>query len=167
MAYKFGLFDYLVLTYFISHIPITLCIDGQAILPSIGVTYPQALRDLLAYHVSMFQDPLMNPIKGQPGWFKAIVLIEVLLQLPFFFVVVYAWLKRAEWIRIPLIIYGAHTATTLIPIYGAFWEANISSSLKLQLFAIYAPYLVMPLAVMLKAARSTKLFPSSAIWKRD
>ena len=44
---------------------------------------------------------------------------ELCLQLPFFFVAVKALYDRDEAaFRIPFVIYGAHTATTMIPILG-------------------------------------------------
>ena len=56
-----------------------------------------------------------------PPWFKGIVYVEVFLQVPFFLAAIVAWLRRSNWIRIPTIIYGAHTATTLVP---SEWSCN-------------------------------------------
>ena len=64
---------------------------------------------------------------------------ELCLQLPFFFVAVKALYDRDEAaFRIPFVIYGAHTATTMIPILG-----EIGGSTRLAL--IYLPYLLFPL----------------------
>ena len=68
---------------------------------------------LLKFHVDTNHDPLMA---AQPVWFKSMILFELLFQLPFFFVGFYAFYKQCNWIRIPGIAYGVHTATTLIPI---------------------------------------------------
>lgn len=82
--------------------------------------------------------------------------------MPFFFFAVWGWLKKSEAVRIPTIIYGAHTATTLIPIYGSFLAStSISEQNKLILAAIYLPYLLMPLYLMLRAAMNDKLFPGA------
>ena len=49
-------------------------------------------------------------------WFKSLILFELLFQLPFFFVGYHAFYHGRNWVRIPGIAYGVHTATTLIPI---------------------------------------------------
>ena len=86
----------------------------------------------------------MSPL-GRPPWFKAIVWVEVLGQLPFFAVALYAWLYRREWVRVPAIVYGAHVATTLVPILGHFMGAAIPTAKLQLLLAFYAPYLLVPL----------------------
>uniref|UniRef100_A0A8C2U6I0 Transmembrane protein 97 n=1 Tax=Coturnix japonica TaxID=93934 RepID=A0A8C2U6I0_COTJA len=73
--------------YFISHIPITLLIDLQPLLPA-GL-YPQQVR-LLTWYATTFRDPMMLQ---PPAWFKAFIYCEAALQLPFFPVAAYAFLK--------------------------------------------------------------------------
>jgi hypothetical protein len=156
-AYAFKLLDFVILAYLISHIPITLCIDAQALLPASW--YPAALTDLLAWYRVEFRDPLM--VANPPAWFTAIVFAEVGLQLPYFFVAIRAWLARSETIRIPTIIYGAHVATTLLPILGTFWAMDgVTEAQRWRLIAIYSPYLVVPLLMLVRAAAGP-LFPAA------
>lgn len=161
-AYRFGAFDWLAVAYFASHIPITLLVDAQAVLPDVGVTYPPAVSGLVAWYAAEFADPLMAPRPaGQPDWFKAIVWVEVLLQLPFFFYALAAWLRADNGLRVPLIIYAAHVATTLVPIFGVFAAATaIPADKRAVLAAIYAPYLLMPLAFLYRAVSRPQLFPT-------
>lgn len=81
---------------------------------------PGFARRLLDWHVANTGDPLMNHVApGRPpfpAWFRALVLGELLLQVPFFFVAIYAFVRRRKWIRLPALAYGVHTATTLLPI---------------------------------------------------
>ncbi|KAG7218368.1 hypothetical protein INR49_006883 [Caranx melampygus] len=77
--------------YFASHVPITLCIDLQALLP--GQVYPQPLRDLLRWYAERFKDPMML---DPPPWFRSFIVCEALLQTPFFPVAAYAFLREAE-----------------------------------------------------------------------
>jgi hypothetical protein len=160
----YSLFDLLVLGYFISHIPITLLVDCQALLPSSW--YPAAVRDTLDWYVAWSGDPLMNrdvSAGGHPPWFRAIISAELCLQVPFFFAAISAWRSGGEWIRFPLVIYGAHTATTLLPILGTFAShAALTGTQRAVLLAIYAPYLLMPLALMLHGATAKALFPPAA-----
>ena len=76
--------------YFATHIPITLLVDAQAVLPP--AWFPGFARRLVDYHVRTFHDPLMRA--PQPGWFRALVACELGLQLPFFFVALRALAAR-------------------------------------------------------------------------
>ena len=135
-------------------------IDAQAVLPP-GVVPAFASRALDWFCVT-FADPLM--CSPEP-WFRAIVYVECCLQLPFFFVALYGWLLRREWLRLPLIFYGAHVATTLIPIYGALVDAFIAGRLQPPQFhflaAVYFPYLAVPLFLAYYASARNHLFSTS------
>lgn len=48
------------------------------------------LKDLLKWYTGEFKDPMML---DPPYWFKSFILSEALLQLPFFPVAAYAFLK--------------------------------------------------------------------------
>ncbi|XP_075993230.1 sigma intracellular receptor 2 [Genypterus blacodes] len=140
--------------YFASHIPITLCIDLQALLPP--HVYPQALKDLLQWYGEAFRDPM---VLDPPCWFQSFILCEALLQLPFFPVAAYAFLKGGcQWIRTPAIVYSAHVATTLVPILAhiLFYPFPMKPHPGPQtpqercfLVSIYAPYLVVPVLLLL------------------
>jgi steroid 5-alpha reductase family enzyme len=122
------------LLYFASHIPITLLIDAQAALDH--RYFPECAQALLDWHIRINGDNLMG---APPSWFRSVVWAEICLQLPFFFVAVKALYDRDEAaFRIPFIVYGAHVATTMIPILG-----EICGSTRLAL--IYLPYLLFPL----------------------
>lgn len=141
--------------FFLTHIPATILMDSQAILPkSVVPTFAQAL---LKFHVETNHDPLMD---SQPVWFKSFILFELLFQLPFFFVGFYAFYKRCNWIRIPGIAYGAHTATTLIPILAEilYSTAIPNTEARIKLFLIYLPYLLIPATIALLCALEEKPF---------
>ncbi|XP_061074099.1 sigma intracellular receptor 2 [Conger conger] len=139
--------------YFASHIPITLFIDLQALLPE--HIYPQTLKDLLQWYAAEFKDPMML---DPPVWFKSFIFCEVLVQMPFFPVATYAFCKGGcRWIRTPAIIYSAHVATTLMPIlsYILFHEFPVAPhpgpqtpGERLTLVSIYAPYLLIPIMLL-------------------
>ncbi|XP_018429188.1 PREDICTED: transmembrane protein 97 [Nanorana parkeri] len=153
MASVIRLLELVFFFYFFSHIPITLLVDLQAVLPSSW--YPEQLLDLMDWYVVAFKDHLMmNP----PPWFMSFVYCEAIVQLPFFPVASYAFLKGGcRWIRIPAIVYSSHVATTVLPIlaqllFGDFPKTNEVDSPtqqeRLTLVAIYAPYLVIPLLIL-------------------
>ncbi|KAM6988643.1 sigma intracellular receptor 2 [Tautogolabrus adspersus] len=147
--------------YFASHIPITLFIDLQALLPE--HVYPQPLKDLLSWYAEDFKDPM---VLDPPVWFKSFIFCEGLLQLAFFPIAAYAFLKGGcKWIRTPAIIYSTHVATTLVPILAhiLFYQFPLEPhpgpqtlQERWMLVSIYAPYLLVPVMLLL-----TMLFSSS------
>ncbi|XP_028662569.1 sigma intracellular receptor 2 [Erpetoichthys calabaricus] len=147
--------EWVFFLYFASHIPITVFIDLQALLPS--NVYPQSLKDLLKWYVQTYKDPMMmNP----PSWFKSFIFCEAILQLPFFPVAAYAFYKgNCRWIRTPAIIYSTHVATSLIPILGhtlfhkfpkdGMFPGPQTLRERVALMGIYIPYLVIPILILL------------------
>uniref|UniRef100_A0A8C6T0U9 Transmembrane protein 97 n=1 Tax=Neogobius melanostomus TaxID=47308 RepID=A0A8C6T0U9_9GOBI len=145
--------------YFASHIPITVFIDLQALLPA--HVYPQQLQDVLRWYAAEFKDPM---VLDPPEWFKSFIFCELLVQLPFFPIAAYAFLKGGcRWIRTPTIIYSAHVATTLIPILAhiLFFPFPLephpgpqTTKERWVLVSIYAPYLLVPVLLLLTMLRS-------------
>ncbi|KAF0023427.1 hypothetical protein F2P81_024057 [Scophthalmus maximus] len=139
--------------YFASHIPITLFIDLQALLP--GQLYPQPLKDLLKWYAEEFKDPM---VLDPPAWFKSFILCEAVLQTPFFPIAAYAFLKGGrKWIRTPAIVYSTHVATTLVPILAhvLFYQFPMkpypgpqTPQERWLLVSIYAPYLLVPVLLL-------------------
>ncbi|XP_029964811.1 sigma intracellular receptor 2 [Salarias fasciatus] len=140
--------------YFFSHIPITLFIDLQALLPA--DLYPQPAKDLLRWYAEAFKDPM---VLDPPVWFKSFIFCEAVLQGPFFPVAAYAFLKGGcRWIRTPAIVYSVHVATTLVPILAHILlypfptgphPGPQTSRERWLLVSIYAPYLLVPLLLLL------------------
>lgn len=137
--------------FFVSHCFITFCIDGQALFPT--KWYPTALTDLLAWEVSTFNDPLMGSTTNLL-WFRSLVACEFLFQLPFFFTAIHFMSQRKgttypDWFRCACIAYGAHTATTMVPIIAALAtnpKAGLQS--KIVISEMYLPYAIFPLWLM-------------------
>uniref|UniRef100_A0A3Q2Q639 Transmembrane protein 97 n=1 Tax=Fundulus heteroclitus TaxID=8078 RepID=A0A3Q2Q639_FUNHE len=158
--------EWIFFFYFASHIPITLFIDLQALLP--GHVYPQPLRDLLGWYAEEFKDPM---VLDPPEWFKSFVFCEAFFQMPFFPIAAYAFLKGGcKWIRTPAIVYSTHVATTLIPILAhiIFYQFPVrphpgpqTNRERWLLVSIYAPYLLVPLLLLLTMLLSSKYNPTS------
>lgn len=94
-------------------------------------------------------------VDDPPAWFRAVVLGEIMFQVPFYFVAVYALVLKRNWFRIPGLIYGTHVTTTMIPIYGTlFWDpaSFIAAPNRYLLPYIYFPYLLIPFLMMLYLA---------------
>ncbi len=144
------------LVYFITHIPITLCMDFQAI---IGQYYPESLRSVLTWYITTHKDFLMeNP----PIWFKSFIWCEAIFQVPFFFVATYALLFKKNWIRIPGIIYGTHVATTVVPLLSEFiFSSRLDNTQKMTLSSFYFPYLLIPALFALYLSLHSEPFSKS------
>ncbi|XP_066492649.1 sigma intracellular receptor 2 [Tiliqua scincoides] len=146
------LLEWLFAFYFLTHIPITLCVDLQGLLPGL---YPEVLTQWFKWYTASAKDSLMaNP----PAWFRSFVYCEAFFQFPFFFVATYAFFKGScKWIRTPAIIYSTHVVTSLVPILAHVLFADFSKSKhpspkllqeRLYLSAIYLPYLLIPLLLL-------------------
>jgi len=80
--------DLIYFIFFVTHIPVTLLIDCQAIWPKQIV--PKALQALPPWYVSMSGDPILGGVMGINGnesafaWLKSFMYLEALFQLPVF-----------------------------------------------------------------------------------
>ncbi|KAJ3317227.1 Transmembrane protein 97 [Blyttiomyces sp. JEL0837] len=110
--------DLFLFVYFILHIPITVCIDSQIVLPA--SLYPKALIDANQGWIDSANDFLVAGGSKEFDWFYSIVLGELVFQFPFFFYGAYALYKDHVSFRIPGAIYASHVLTTLVPIVGTF-----------------------------------------------
>jgi hypothetical protein len=138
---------YLFLFYFVSHIPITLMMDLQAIF---GEYYPQPLQEIATWYIVTYRDPLMRDL---PVWFRSFIWCELFVQLPFFFFATAALINKWNSIRIPGIIYGVHVATTLVPILSEFiFTPFLTETEKLTLVGFYYPYFLIPAMLALYLA---------------
>jgi hypothetical protein len=141
------------LIYFITHIPITLCVDLQVLF---GQYYPPALVSLNDWYIATYNDTV---IRDKPIWLQSFIWCELLLQTPFFFLATYGLLFKKNWIRIPSILYGTHVATTVVPILAETLLGNHNTDeQKLMLTGFYAPYLLIPLALALYMSFNPKPF---------
>jgi len=156
--------NFLILFYYVIHVPITLFCDSQVVLPS--SYYPSFLLDAMKNYTVMFEDKLCAQ---QPTWFWSMTFVEVFVQFPFFFVSIYAFLMKRNWIRIPTIIYGSHVATTLIPILGSvLFDPLLKPKNDLALcglVAIYSVWLVFPVWMTYYAWVNEDLFATGTTTK--
>ena len=144
------------LGFFGSHIIFTLIVDLQAIAPPSWI--PSFLSDFLRWYAAAFHDPLM----GDPRrhlWFQSMIFCEMLFQLPYFFVAVYYLSSNKtvypRWFQNACVAYGAHTATTLVPILATVaTNAAATVAERWTLSCVYLPYLIFPLWILAIAVMS-------------
>ncbi|KAL3810641.1 hypothetical protein ACHAXA_008165 [Cyclostephanos tholiformis] len=161
------------LCFFISHIPITLLIDSQAVFPRDW--YPNFLRSMVEWYSTTFKDELMM---HPPTWFKSLVVIELLFQVPFFLVAVYYIIARGTRreddddddddddvnvsiarydgaFRSSCTMYGSSTVTTMIPILSSILFARDDATVveRGRLMCLYLPYIIFPSWLLVIAMR--------------
>ncbi|XP_030078383.1 sigma intracellular receptor 2-like [Microcaecilia unicolor] len=144
--------EWIFVLYFVCHIPITLLVDLQILLPA--SFFPQALKDYNTWYSLTLKDPLATEL---PPWCVAFVYCEVLAQLPFFPFAVYAFYKGGcKWIRIPAIIYSTHASTCVLLMiaeilfsdFSTFSLGPLSLQERLVLVAVYSPFLLISLLLL-------------------
>ncbi|RCH96345.1 Transmembrane protein 97, partial [Rhizopus stolonifer] len=127
----------------------TLFIDFQAFCPPEYV--PQVLVDLLNFYKNTYKDPLMGSTEPM-YWFLSFIAVEILIQLPFFFVACYGLLKDSKYIRLPLVVYGAHVSTTVLPTIVEVMLNPVhalDNKERWALFGFYFPYFILPLIMLI------------------
>jgi hypothetical protein len=93
------------------------------------------------------------------AWFSSIVTIELLFQLPFFFIaVLMLWQYPSDknsaetyprWFQKACLVYGSHVATTLVPIIGTFLTSpEMTRVQKVVTLSVYSPYLIFPVLMI-------------------
>ncbi|KAJ2904867.1 Transmembrane protein 97 [Coemansia aciculifera] len=82
-------------------------------------------------------------------WFRSLLVCELVLQLPFFFYATWALWANSPRRHVPLLVYGVHVATTMVPILGTLYCGDIDRSCgtRAMLAGIYLPYLLIPLVM--------------------
>ncbi|XP_059149607.1 sigma intracellular receptor 2-like [Physella acuta] len=147
--------DILFFVYFLTHIPIALLVDFQALIPS--QFFPQQLVALREWYCREYRDPMMM---APPIWYQSLIFCE-LFQFFFFFVASYGFFKGAKqckWLRWPCVVYGSHVVTTLIPIIAHVLFYDFSKEKfagprnmkeRLTLLSFYSPYFFIPILLLL------------------
>lgn len=153
------LIDWFLFIYFLTHIPITLLIDGQVLFHEY---YPPLLQSVFNFWCHNFDRLLLE----RPMWLKVMVAVELVCQLPLFPLLAALFYRgidkrplqlfsRMHWI---VVLYGAHTCTTLIPIMGSIWfdqkYTPESSFVAAVLSVSYLVYFICPLLAVVRVMQA-------------
>ena len=130
--------EIIYLIYFSSHIPITIYFDSPNIIPHHLLS--SSILSTRTFYVEFFKYPL---VEYAPIWFKSLVLIEFIIQLPF--MIFASWMLFTGYKRksLFLVAYGIHVCTALIPCLGELWVNG--GEHWIYLVAFYIPYFIVPL----------------------
>ncbi|XP_058020238.1 sigma intracellular receptor 2-like [Ahaetulla prasina] len=139
--------------YFLAHISLILFLDVRSLWPEV---YFPGLSQFFTWYITTFKDPLM----GNPEpWFRSFLYMEAIPELIFFPIATYAfWKGNCKWIRTPMVIYATHVITAAVACLAQILFADFSNTQvpsprtlgeRLTLSAVFAPFLVVPLLMLL------------------
>jgi len=116
----------------------------------------------LESHLSpLFLLPYSQGVLGLTGakpmeflWFKSLLYLEAIFQLPIFFIGAYGLFHNSRRVWPLLVIYGASTATTLLPVLAMVLAApgenggkeSLTVEQRGMLLASYLPFLFLPVS---------------------
>lgn len=142
--------------FFLLHIPITLLVDLSPLYPDTRLfAVPHFIRN---FYLSTFNDPVLSGASDPGGWFKSLLLLEGVVQLPIcVFVVVQYARKRQTSLSTRLIISG-YSVQVATATWACIWESmaftHLSTSEKISQLGFYLPYLIVPVMLLWHNASS-------------
>ncbi|GAA5830786.1 hypothetical protein JCM11251_001074 [Rhodosporidiobolus azoricus] len=136
--------DWIYFAFLLVHIPATLLVDIQALFFAEHVS-PEWLRRAFVFAAK--DDPLLtNATAPLFAWFQSFIILEVVFQIPVFFVGVRGLWKHSPSIYPLLAVYGASSATTTFAcVATVLTMPGISQPHLIKLLASYVPFLLVPL----------------------
>lgn len=156
--------DLLITVYLFLHGLLALVCDLQSVLPEDMLTwYKRAGLYALVQDWCNEQGDFL--VCENPSWFKALIISEIVLQVPACFILGTAWLHRCEWARLPALCYSVHVMTTMIPILSAL---VVDPRPTVVCLSVYGIWLVLPALLAVRCISSSfVLFPAQArdLWK--
>jgi hypothetical protein len=156
--------DIFILIFFVINLSfITYIVDlEQLVIPDpSNFTYPVWPPAFLVDVVHNYGNTIDPLLIARPPWWKMTIWIDVLFFGPFYAFAIYAFIKGREWIRIPTFVYSGMMLSNVIIILGEeITGLHASPQLPLVLL-LNAPWLLMPLFLIYRMARSPHPFTES------
>jgi hypothetical protein len=153
--------DILFLVFFIINLlVITYIVDLEQLViadPS-NFTYPvwpPAFMIDVIHNYGRTIDPLLI---ARPIWWKMTIWIDVLYFGPFYACAIYAFIKGKEWIRVPSLVWSGMMLSNVIIILGEEIAGPHASPQLPLVLLLNAPWLLMPLVMIYRMARSPHPF---------
>jgi hypothetical protein len=100
-------------------------------------------------------DPLLL---ARPAWYRATIWLDVLAFGPFYVAALYAFIRGREWIRIPAVIWASMLFTNVFIILFDELKGVHATPAPAVVVAANAPWLLVPLVVIWRVARSPRVF---------
>jgi hypothetical protein len=104
-------------------------------------------------------DPLLL---ARPAWYRATIWLDVLVFGPFYAVAIWAFARGREWIRLPSVIWAAMLFTNVFIILFDELKGTHATPAPAIVVAANAPWLLVPVLVVWRMARSEHPFTVAA-----
>jgi hypothetical protein len=88
-----------------------------------------------------------------PLYFRAMMWGDVFFTGPFYAAALYAFWRGRNWIRIPAFLYGSHVLSYAVVLTAEQLRGPYASPNPALLFALYVPYWLFGLALMIRLRR--------------
>jgi hypothetical protein len=91
-----------------------------------------------------------------PLWLRIMCGVDAYVFGPFYLVLIYAFARRRNWIRIPALLYGAAIIYSTVVYFGFEFldESNKAHANLWAVFLVNIPYTLVPLLLMWRMRRS-------------
>ena len=158
--------DLTYVLYFIASLALRLLVDLPLIAPDALIQQydirPPQITALATKWLQVNEPMFLDP----PQWLRAAIIMEIVVQIPYLLLAVYAFLLQRQWIRVPTIIANTQLLTVLY-LYAMF-KINASADLKKLLVSCIA-YGFFPCLLLLRAVFSSRMFGPSRkmVMKKD
>jgi hypothetical protein len=100
-------------------------------------------------------DPLLL---ARPAWYRATIWLDVLAFGPFYAVAIYAYARGRDWIRLPSVVWATMLFTNVFIILFDELRGVHATPAPAIVVAANAPWLLVPLLVVWRVARSEHPF---------
>ena len=91
-----------------------------------------------------------------PLWLRIMCTIDAFVFGPFYLVLIYAFMRERNWVRVPALLYGAAIVYSTLVYFG--WEfldsANRDQANLWAVFVVNIPYTIVPLLLMWRVRRN-------------
>ncbi len=115
---------------------------------------PSKLVDLVHWYGRNFDPVLM----ARPAWWRATIWIDALFFGPFYVFAIYAFIKGRNWIRLGSIIWASVMLTNVTIILFEEVQGEHASPALARVFLSNAAWIIFPLIVLYRMARSVRPF---------
>lgn len=129
----------------------------------VALNIPQSADGPLLVRLNHWFASTADPILLKPPLaLRTMITISAFVYGPFYLVLVYAFARKKNWIRIPALMYAATIVYSFAPIFvQTVWGDTRPTHLPLFL-ALYLPYLIVPLLLIYRMRHPEPFGPSDA-----
>ncbi|KAF9161447.1 Transmembrane protein 97 [Actinomortierella ambigua] len=152
--------DLAMFIFFVTLVPITLCIDMVPMYPTALDPYTQPIQKAFAFYLSVSKDPLMGALLDTV-WFKAVIILKAVIQPPLaLYASVSLYRNQTRQLALPVVAYSSLLVTVMIPMLSTilFERADripfpMTDDERVRLACMYSPWILFPFWMLVENYR--------------